>query len=72
MRLSLYLPDIARRLSPRPEKDFTEGDLIFIALGVYHTMEVFDDNSIVFNILLRKIHIFTDVYSADEGEQSVK
>lgn len=35
-------------------KDFTEGDLIFIAPGVYHTMEVFDDNSIVFNILLRK------------------
>ncbi len=36
------------------KKDFTEGDLIFIAPGVYHTMEVFDDNSIVFNILLRK------------------
>ena len=35
-------------------KDFTEGDLIFIAPGVYHTMEVFDDNSIIFNILLRK------------------
>lgn len=35
-------------------KDFTEGDVIFIAPGVYHTMEVFDDNSIVFNILLRK------------------
>lgn len=35
-------------------KDFIEGDLIFIAPGVYHTMEVFDDNSIVFNILLRR------------------
>lgn len=35
-------------------KNFTAGDIIFIAPGVYHTMEVFDDDSIVFNILLRK------------------
>lgn len=35
-------------------KTFHEGDLIFIAPGVYHTMEIFDDDSIVFNILLRK------------------
>lgn len=35
-------------------KQFLEGDLIFIAPGVYHTMEVFDDDSIVLNILLRK------------------
>lgn len=35
-------------------KSFTEGDLIFIAPGVYHTMEVFDDDSIIFNVLLRK------------------
>lgn len=35
-------------------KQFTEGDVIFIAPGVYHTMEVFDDESVVFNILLRK------------------
>lgn len=35
-------------------KNFTAGDVIFIAPGVYHTMEVFDDDSIVFNILLRK------------------
>lgn len=35
-------------------KRFLEGDVIFIAPGVYHTMEVFEDESIVFNILLRK------------------
>ena len=35
-------------------KRFYEGDFIFIAPGVYHTMEVFDDDSIIFNILLRK------------------
>ena len=35
-------------------KQFTEGDLIFIAPGIYHTMEVFDDTSIILNILLRK------------------
>lgn len=35
-------------------KQFNEGDLIFIAPNFFHTMEVFDDESIVFNILLRK------------------
>jgi len=35
-------------------KQFKEGDVILIAPGVYHTMEVFDDDSVVFNILLRK------------------
>lgn len=33
---------------------FSEGDLIFIAPGIYHTMEVFDDKSIILNILIRK------------------
>lgn len=36
------------------KKYFKEGDLIFIAPGVYHTMEVFDDESIILNVLLRK------------------
>ena len=35
-------------------KEFVEGDLIFIAPSVFHTMEVFDDESLIFNILLRK------------------
>lgn len=34
--------------------NFKEGDIIFIAPGVFHTMEVFDDDTAVFNILLRK------------------
>ena len=34
--------------------NFSEGDFIFIAPGIYHTMEVFDDSSIIFNILIRK------------------
>ena len=33
---------------------FSRGDMIFIVPGIYHTMEVFDDESIIFNILLRK------------------
>ena len=33
---------------------FTKGDFIFIAPGIYHTMEVFDDSSIILNILIRK------------------
>lgn len=33
---------------------FHQGDFIFIAPGVFHTMEVFDDETAVFNILLRK------------------
>ena len=34
--------------------NFSDGDMIFIAPGIYHTMEVFDDESIIFNILIRK------------------
>ncbi|MBQ7544553.1 MAG: helix-turn-helix domain-containing protein [Synergistaceae bacterium] len=33
---------------------FTAGDFIFVAPGIYHTMEVFDDTSIILNILIRK------------------
>lgn len=33
---------------------FQEGDFIFIAPGVFHNIEVFDDETVVFNILLRK------------------
>ncbi|MCB6415101.1 AraC family ligand binding domain-containing protein [Faecalimonas umbilicata] len=33
---------------------FHEGDFIFISPDTFHTMEVFDDNSIVINILLRR------------------
>ena len=36
------------------KKHFTEGDVIFVAPGIYHTMEVFDDDSVILNILLRK------------------
>lgn len=35
-------------------KSFSDGDVIFIAPGVYHTMEVFQDQSIVFNILIQQ------------------
>lgn len=33
---------------------FQKGDFIFIAPGVFHNIEVFDDETVVFNILLRK------------------
>lgn len=33
---------------------FRQGDFIFIAPGVFHNIEVFDDETVVFNILLRK------------------
>lgn len=33
---------------------FQAGDICLIAPGTYHTMEVFDDESLVFNILLRR------------------
>lgn len=33
---------------------FREGDFIFIAPGIFHNIEVFDDKAVVFNILLRK------------------
>lgn len=35
-------------------RHFVEGDLIFIAPSTYHTMEVFNDYSIILNVLLRK------------------
>lgn len=38
----------------RERVNFSAGDFIFIAPGIYHTMEVFDDGSIVLNILIRK------------------
>lgn len=43
-------------------KRFDAGDLIFIAPHFYHTMEVFDDDSLIFNILLRK-KTFYQVFS---------
>lgn len=33
---------------------FRQGDFIFIAPGIFHNIEVFDDETVVFNILLRK------------------
>lgn len=33
---------------------FRKGDFIFVAPGVFHNIEVFDDETVVFNILLRK------------------
>lgn len=41
---------------------FHEGDFIFIAPDTFHTMEVFDDNSIVINILLRR-STFHDMFA---------
>lgn len=35
-------------------KNFSEGDVIFITPGIYHTMAVFQDDSIVFNILIQQ------------------
>lgn len=32
----------------------SQGDFLFIAPGVFHNIEVFDDETVVFNILLRK------------------
>ncbi len=34
--------------------NFLQGDFIFIAPGGFHNIEVFDDETAVFNILLRK------------------
>lgn len=34
--------------------NFQVGDVILIAPGTFHTMEVFDDNSLILNILLRR------------------
>ena len=36
------------------QRKFRKGDFIFIAPGVFHNIEVFDDETVVFNILLRK------------------
>ncbi len=41
---------------------FHEGDFIFIAPDTFHTMEVFDDNSIIINILLRR-STFHDMFA---------
>ena len=41
---------------------FCEGDFIFISPGTFHTMEVFDDNSIIINILLRR-STFRDMFT---------
>ena len=41
---------------------FHEGDFIFISPDTFHTMEVFDDNSIVINILLRH-STFRDMFA---------
>ncbi len=35
-------------------KHFSEGDVIFIAPGIYHTIEVFQDQAVVFNILIQQ------------------
>jgi YesN/AraC family two-component response regulator len=48
---------------------FSAGDVIFISPGTYHTMEVYDDESIVFNILLRKStfhHMFTPLMNGND------
>lgn len=41
---------------------FHEGDFIFISPDTFHTMEVFDDHSIIINILLRR-STFHDMFS---------
>ncbi len=41
---------------------FHEGDFIFISPDTFHTMEVFDDNSIIINILLRR-STFHDMFA---------
>lgn len=38
--------------------EFRQGDFIFIAPGIFHNIEVFDDETVVFNILLRKATFF--------------
>lgn len=48
---------------------FAAGDVCLIAPGIFHTMEVFDDNSIVFNILLRRstfYQMFTPLTLGDD------
>lgn len=41
---------------------FHEGDVIFISPDTFHTMEVFDDSSIIINILLRR-STFHDMFA---------
>lgn len=48
---------------------FSAGDICLIAPGVFHTMEVFDDESLVFNILLRRstfYQMFTPLTLGDD------
>lgn len=41
---------------------FHEGDVIFISPDTFHTMEVFDDSSMILNILLRR-STFHDMFA---------
>lgn len=48
---------------------FSAGDVCLIAPGIFHTMEVFDDESLVFNILLRRstfYQMFTPLTLGDD------
>lgn len=48
---------------------FSAGDICMIAPGIFHTMEVFDDDSLVFNILLRRstfYQMFTPLTLGDD------
>lgn len=49
----IYSGQCTQNIGTRRMK-FNAGDLIFIAPGIYHTMEVFDDESVILNILIRK------------------
>lgn len=53
------------------QKRFKPGDLIFIAPNFYHTMEVFDDDSIVFNILLRKETFYSMFHPLMRGHEII-
>lgn len=48
----VYSGSCTQMLGLRHER-FDQGDVCLISPGVYHTMEVFDDETLVFNILLR-------------------
>ena len=52
-------------------KQFREGDIIFIAPKVYHTMEVFDDDTVVLNILLRKSTFYQMFASLMKGNDII-
>lgn len=50
-------------------RHFQPGDVIFIAPGTLHTMEIFDDESLVFNVLLRRsmfYQMFTPLTIGDD------